>query len=605
MKSRIKVIGLLAIYWMTFFVVGRILFLVYHGQNTGLLSFSDIVRVLTLGLRMDAAMAGYWLILPCLLLCIPYPPARWNYYSQNIITITLLLVSTFVIVVDLELYTHWGFRMNTTPLFYIGRESIGSVNTGKLIGLIVVLIGLLGGFIFLYLRLISRKFLSLEALKNRHVGLMLLLTAALIIPIRSSFTVAPLNTGVVYFHKTMAFPNHAGINVVWNFFLALTSAKKNEYPKSFYPDGDPISVLTALEESGGGTNILRVKQPNVIMIIMESFTAKIIEPLGGLPGITPELNGLVKEGILFDNIYSSGDRTDKGLVAILSAFPAQPTSSIIKFPDKTLHLSYLSRAMQETGYHTSFVYGGDIGFANMNSYLTQAGFSHITADGDFDGFTFTKWGVPDEFVFTRLGQECDTAKAPFFKVMLSLSSHEPFDIPGEPVIEGTDERSLFLNSCHYSDKSLGAFIREARKQPWWDETLIVVTADHGHHHPDRVQELKEKQRFRIPLLLLGGALAVRDTVVHTMGGQTDIANTLLTQIDRPRPDFHFSKNLLSGSAKPFAVYVFHNGYGFVDTRGETIYDFDFNSFVKQEGELENVANGKAYMQALFNAYNSY
>ncbi len=186
---------------------------------------------------------------------------------------------------------------------------------------------------------------------------------------------APLNTGVVYFHKTNPFANHAGINVIWNFFQSVAEGHKHLYPDNFYDSEKAARILTDITHDFGHTqHVLNSDKPNILVIVLESFTAKIIEPLGGMPGVTPQLNQLVHEGILFDNFYASGDRTDKGIVAVLSGYPAQPLSSIIKYPNKTQSLPFLSRSLQSAGYHTSFVYGGDIGFANMESYLTEAVF---------------------------------------------------------------------------------------------------------------------------------------------------------------------------------------------------------------------------------------
>src|SRR5690606_7393298 len=151
-------------------------------------------------------------------------------------------------------------------------------------------------------------------------------------------------------------------------------------------------------------------------------------------------------------IYASGDRTDKGLIAILSGYPAQPQTSIIKFPAKTERLPQLNRFIREMGYRTSFIYGGDIDFANFRSYLNSSGFDHLTTLDDFDDELYTsKWGVHDHHMFKRALEELDTTTAPFFKVILTLSSHEPFDVPIEPLLPGNDAESLFLNSCHYTD----------------------------------------------------------------------------------------------------------------------------------------------------------
>lgn len=434
--------------------------------------------------------------------------------------------------------------------------------------------------------------------------LLFMLTALLFIPIRSSFSVAPLNTGVVFFHKTNAFANHAGINVVWNFFKGVAYYKKLKYPDNLFDRAKAQDLTKQLTATEGNTNLLNQARPNVLMIILESFTSKIIEPLGGQPGVTPNINTLVREGILFDRIYASGDRTDKGLVSILSGYPAQPRTSIIKQPKKTQTLPFLPRHFMDMGYHSPFVYGGDIGFANMESYLTMAGFSQITEDDDFeDKHNYSKWGVHDHIVFDRLLNELDTASHPFFKVMLSLSSNEPFDVPVKtPWQKGNDDAALFLSACHYTDSAFGAFIREAKTRPWWNNTLLIVTADHGHRFPD-AEELKDKKRFSVPLLWLGGALAKRDTVIHTLGSQNDIAPTLLGQWGAQSHPYTFSKDLLAERLKPFAVYAFTNGFGYIFDEGEFIYDFDLKGYYQENGPAEERQLGEAYMQALFLDYN--
>jgi len=604
MKERLKFFGLLASFWLVFFTLSRIIFLIYLHDQSSQLTWKEIFTPLFVGLRMDAAMAGYWLLLPGLIfMTSSVLPKRVVYLLQGIVTTILLFISTLLVVADLELYKHWGFRINSTPLMYLETEAMSSVNATVLIFLVLIFIGLFASFLFIYWKKLAPQLLTLSKLPLLWGLVWLIITGALIIPIRSSVSVAPLNTGFVYFHKTKAFPNHVGINPVWNFFKSVAGDDSHRYSNNFYTPADLNQQFDSLMVTHGKTlRLLSEKKPNIILIILESFTSKIVEPLGGMPGITPELNALTKEGILFKNFYASGDRTDKGLVSLLSSYPAQPRSSIVKYPNKTQYLAYLPKVLSKNGYHTSFVYGGDVGFANMESYLTQGGFSHITDEDEFDSnHNNSKWGIADHYVFNQLLQEIDTANSPFFKVMLSLSSHEPFEVPMETVIKGADESSMFLNACYYTDKSLGEFIRKAKQQPWWKNTLIIITADHGHRFPNP-DELKEKERFKIPMLWLGGAIKT-DTTIENFGGQTDLSSTLLNQLSFDQSGFLFSRNILSENKNSFALYIFNNGYGYVSPTNENIYDFDLQNYLKQEGNPKENAGGKAYMQKLFDDYN--
>lgn len=605
MRQRLSLFVLTGAFWLLFFTLCRAIFLVYHRDLATNLTVSDFFMIFLLGSRMDAAIAADCIILTGLLLTLSvFKNFRWIAVAHHIIVAAFLVVATVIVVSDLELYTHWAFRMDSTPLMYLRSEGMQSVQPSILTVLLLLAFILMSVFYFAYLRYLAPRFKTLPETKPASAAAMFFATALLFIPIRSSFSVAPLNTGVVYFHKTSSFANHAGINVVWNFFESVADNKERLYPDHFYDPATSERLLRSANNSDSISRILNQQKPNVIFILLESFTAQVIEPLGGISGVTPELNQLCKEGLLFDQFYSSGDRTDKGIVAILSGYPAQPRSSIIKYPSKTQSLPFLPKVLKEQGYSTSFVYGGDIGFANMESYVTMAQFDHVTEDDDFESdLVQSKWGVHDEHVFRRLMNETDTTSAPFFKVILTLSSHEPFDVPiTTPGTLSTDESSLFVNACRYTDKCLGDFIREAKTKSWWNNTLIVITADHGHRYPD-AEELKNKNRFKVPMLWTGGAIN-KDSVIHSVGSHTDMANMLLGQISRPDPRFAFSKNLLAPDVVPYAVFVFHNGFGYLDAESESIYDFDYGDYLHKDGPEKNLELGKAYMQMLFTDYNS-
>ena len=198
--------------------------------------------------------------------------------------------------------------------------------------------------------------------------------------------------------------------------------------------------------------------------MLESYSSGLIEVLGGLPKITPRFNALAREGVLFNHLYSSGDRTDKGIVSILNGYPAQPLTSIIKEPKKTQSLPYLNKIFKAQGYRTEFTYGYNINYANFNSYLMHGDFDHITHSMDFpQSLNTSKWGVHDEFVFDKFFDELQQTTGPFFKIMMTQSSHEPFEVPMKTVIPGQDEVHMFMNSAFYTDSCFGSFIDRAKQ----------------------------------------------------------------------------------------------------------------------------------------------
>jgi phosphoglycerol transferase MdoB-like AlkP superfamily enzyme len=487
----------------------------------------------------------------------------------------------------------------------MGSEAMGSVGSGVIINLTLIFLALIVGGLLMYRNIILPRILTLQTAPKTAFFPLLIISGLMFIPIRGSFTVAPMNTGFVYFHKTNAFANHAAINVVWNFLYSLRKSAQLEYPENFYDQDLATKHFKSLYPKSDSTILLiKNKRPNIVLFIIESFTADVIEPLGGMKGVSPNLNHLCSEGILFDNFYSSGDRTDKGIVSVLSGYPAQPLTSIIKYPAKAQRLPFLNHHLQGLGYKTSFVYGGDVDFANFRSYLTNCRFDHITTEDDFDdALNYSKWGVHDHIVLDKAFEECDSARAPFFKVILTLSSHEPFDVPmTSPFLKGKDDESLFLNACHYTDSAIGNFIQRAKEKQWWDNTLFILVADHGHRLPG-FKEAKDKARFKIPLLMLGGAIR-NDTIIHTYAGHTDIANTLLGQLDKPSEEFMYSKNILSPDVKSFAMYFFNDGFGYVAPEKYLIYDNPGKQFLHSTGVTPmDIEVSKAYQQILYSDYN--
>lgn len=586
----------------------RVCFLIYNAELTAQLSGSDVFNSMLYGLRMDASMTGYILMISGIILIVSvFVQHRWAGYLLIGFNMLMLLALCVAMVADLALYHHWGFRLNTTPLFYMGSEAAGSAGNGVIVKLVIILILSVAVFGFFFLKFISTRMLTVAPAPKRAALLVLLVTVLMFIPIRGGFSVATMNAGQVYFHKTNNFANHAGINVLWNFLNSLQSDVNLHYPENYFDRQLTQTYFNALyPENDSTVSVLKSKRPNLILIIVEGFTANVIESLGGRKGITPNFNQLSKEGIFFTNFYASGDRTDKGLVSILSAFPAQTQQSIIKFPDKTQKLAYLTRKLEALKYKTSFVYGGDADFANYRSFLTYGGFRHITSDDDFDSeYNTSKWGVHDQYLFEQVKKELDTTSLhqPFFKTVLTLSSHEPFDVPLKQ-ISGEDDASLFLNSCYYTDKCLGEFIAYCKQQPWWDNTLIILTADHGHRLPDKLDS-RIREKFHIPLLWLGGAIK-KDTIVTRYAGHTDIANTLLAQLDKPSDDFIFSKDIFGNHTKDFAQYVFIDGYGYLDPQHYIVYDNPGKIYLHKEGVTKETDTyfGRAYLQTLFLDYNS-
>ena len=604
MKSRILLFLKYFAFWYLFFLTCKVLFLIYHFRLTKDLSLFDIFRVFLYGSKMDLSMTGYLMVLPGLIfLLTSYFKGKVLAPILNVYTIIILLVISFLVIADLELYRNWGFRMDTTPLMYLKspKEAAGSAN--KLIAIFLIIFWILFyvGTLKLYFRFIGRKLRTLEKSNWLTSVVFLPLTAILILPIRGSLGVAPMNVGFVYFHKEKVFANHAAINVIWN--IAYAFSRFNEVKPFYYFDAKKADKLFAENyiDNGKPHKLLNTDRPNILILVMESFTAKIIEPLGGMKGVTPNFTALSHEGILYSNCYANSDRTDKGIISVLNGYPGHPKLAIINFPKKTESLPYLSIDLKDQGYYTEFVYGYDIDYANFRSYFTNAKYEKVISKDDFDPSQCnSKWGVHDHYVFNRLLEQCNAApRKPFFMAFASQSSHEPFDVPMKTVIQGSDEEHLYLNAAYYADSSLGDFIRKAKQTEWWKNTLVLIVADHGIRHPGN-SPYYVPEKNHIPMLWLGGALAAHDTVIDTYCSQSDIPLTILHQLGLDNKNYKFSQDLLSSDAPAFSFYIFNDGFGYFRKDKYIVFDNNANKIILQKGNVTDsfVDEGKAHFQTL-------
>ncbi|MEO7800832.1 MAG: LTA synthase family protein [Ginsengibacter sp.] len=421
---------------------------------------------------------------------------------------------------------------------------------------------------------------------------------------RGGFQQIPVNQSDVYFSSKI-FANHAAVNLPWNFLHSVLRKDFNtNNPYTFMADNKAKSLVDSLynnKPSSFSESILNTKKPNIIFIILESYTSKFIGCLGGQKGVTPNIDKIAAEGMLFNNIYASGDRSEKGLVALLSGYPTQTVTSIVKTPTKTEKLPQLSTTLKKQGYNTSYYYGGELAFANIKSYLLNGSYDRLISKGDFDSkFYNSKWGVHDDVLLKRFLSDLNKEKRPFFANLFTLSSHEPYKVPFEKHFAGDDETSLFKNSFAYTDQAIGAFITQAKQQSWWDSTLIIMVADHGHRLP-YFDANDNPEKFKIPLLFSGGALKQKGVVINTIGSQTDIGYTLLRQLNIENSGWKWSKDLLDLKANQFAFYIFNDGFGIVTPKGAVTFDNVAKKEIYRSGKIDSsqLLSGKAYMQQSF------
>jgi len=580
------------------------LFLLWYHAQAAEASAAELALVVWNGLKLDQTVAGYITALPLLVvLAALWIPGRWSRSVLKGYLLVIAAVSATAFAANLALYEYWAFPLDSSVLQYLAspKEALASVTAGQLLLQLLVAAAVFGGMAWCYLRVLRLYDPARRSTHRAGSTLVLLLAAGvLFLPIRGGVSVATANVSKVYFSGRM-FLNHAAVNPLFSFLSTLSDGDDALYEYEFFPEPERAAIFEPLRgdlPAGIGTDtLLRTRRPNVVLFLVESFGRSTVdERVGGEP-VAPEFQRLKGEGVYFDNLFANSFRTDRGTVAVLSGFPAQTKMSVMKLPVKSQRLPSIARSLRREGYATSFYYGGDLNFTNTASYLYGTGFDRLTWQKDlhFDAPT-SKWGYADDVVidaFTDHVLAEAASQRPFFAAMLTLSSHEPFDVPFAKFDDP------MLNAMAFTDACLGRFVERVRQTPVWKDLLVILIADHAYPYPYGIAN-SDALRHRIPMLWLGGAVR-RPTVVETYGSQSDLAATLLAQLGIAHGDFLFSRDLFDPARPKFGYWCFNNGFGVADAGGTTIFDCTSARVISPDSTAAQLRDGKAMLQTTYKA----
>lgn len=598
----------LAIFFATYlalalpFALSKPLFLLLTPNGGVPTVLSDLAGCMLHGLPLDLSVAAYLMALPALLLIASvWTDGKWLRLAARVYFAVAGLTTAACLTLNIALYPHWQFPLDATPLFYFTSSPVDALASVSLwevaVGLIVTLL-LAGGLAWCWDRCFALRRLSVSTRRVTQTLVLVLLAAAFFVPARGGITVSTMNTGQVYFSDTPRL-NHAAVNPVFSLLESLSKQSDFASQFRFLDETERRAVFDSLMKSGAtpadSTLIRSGSRPDIILLVLESFSSHLMSTLGGESDAAVCLDTIARQGLLFTNFYASSFRTDRGLVPILSGFPAQPTTSVMKYPAKTAHLPGIAATLRQAGYSTTYYYGGDADFCNMRSYLHNTGFSRIVCDTDFPvSERLSKWGVHDHILFDKVESELTTtSQQPRFCVVQTSSSHEPFEVPYKR------KANVRLNAFCYTDSVVGHFVSTLQASPRWENTLLVIVPDHMGAYPENTPDTSP-DRYRIPLILTGGALTRRGTV-DTLADQTDIAATLLGALGLPATDFPFSKDIFSPDTPRRAFFSTPNVFGMVDAHGMHITDIATLKTVMSQGPApqQTARHARAYLQTLY------
>ena len=589
--------------------------------------FTELPAVIWHGLPLDLSMAGYLSVIPGFLsIAVVWLKRDLVKPIMNIYFIIASLFITCSFLLNASLYPYWKYPLDSTPLFYFftsPADAIASVSIWQVILSIVILIVLTVGVWFtLRMRGEKRQQYSRYAYGyggfgsgkrnrfddfDRHRGrtsiILLLLTGLLFLPIRGGITVSTMNTGQAYFSQN-AYLNHSAVNPLFSLFESITHQEDFASQYRFMKDKEADKIFATMtstrdENTYPVLNEATFKKgtPDILIVIMESFASDIMPSMGSYKDVAVCLDSIAQQSILFTRFYANSFRTDRGMVSILSGYPAQPTTSIMRYPRKTSQLPSIARNLAKyKNYKTTYYYGGDADFCNMRSYLVSQGYQHIISDANFPiEDKLSKWGVPDHILAAKMMEDIkaqQNEKRPMLRILQTSSSHEPFEVPYHRL---KDKR---LNAFAYTDSVMGAIVREYRKLPRWKNTLIVFVPDHVGGYKENLND-HDRSRYQIPLILAGGAIS-RPMKVGIIGSQHDIAATLLGQLGVEHREFTFSKNMMSDATPKFAFFAVNDAFGIVSEENSLIYDNRAKRIVYDKGEKGfNLKRGQAYLQKIY------
>ena len=601
MKKRILYIITLFFTLLLLFVSQKPLFMLYNDAVGKDAVWSDFFQVMLHGASLDATTAGYLTALPLLFIIISIwlkKVSLRKYLIPYYIIASLLVCITFV--VDMGLYPFWGFKLDASVFLYLDspEEAMASVSVGFVAVRVLAMVLLAALYAWILTKITPQK---LEVVKKKvsGTGIMLLLTGVLFIIIRGGVTESTSNVGQAYFSNNQ-FLNHSAVNPCFSLLSSMGKSKDFASEFDFFAEEERASLFDGLYPVTDGDSIVEVlntKKPNVLLIMMEGFGGVFIEPLGGLSDVAPNLNRLSQEGVFFTNCYANSFRTDRGTVCTLSGYLGLPTASVMKIPAKSRTLPAISEELVKAGYQTDFLYGGDINFTNMKSYLLSKGYQKLTADTDFSlaEQASNVWGVNDDITADwLLSQLKERKEGPWFTTYLTLSSHEPFDVPYNRLEE------KIPNAFAYTDECLGKLIDGLKQSEVWEDLLIVCIPDHGFCYPQGSVD-RGGEYSKIPMLWLGGAVK-QPMKVDKIMNQADMAATLLAQLGLDHSMFTFSRNVLgSDYTYPFAFHTSGSTFTFRDSTGVSAYDTKANtiSYEEPSPSEDRLKRGKAILQSVY------
>jgi phosphoglycerol transferase MdoB-like AlkP superfamily enzyme len=588
------------LFWMLYFWVLQAAFILFFYSEIREVSFSHIVYTFKSGFGLNLSAATYCSIIPVLLV-FANSLIKLNASKLTFWVTTFLLFCCFLIYsTDLALYHNWGTRINGKALWYLQFPGTVSASAGSIGHIKFILLVLLTSvlFWFCYKRYFNKIPLGKKQPSTLTISFLIII-GFLFVALRGGISGRPIGKGQSYYSKYPVL-NYAAINGFWNFFDIVSHYKSQGNPYKFFNQFE-IAALQNEFSNKYLTKTLKissVERPNILFVYLESWGADVVGCLGGQPNVTPGFDALSIEGLLFKNFYSTGFRTEQGLMATLSGFPAQAQAYPMEDMDRFENYPNLIRDLSSAGYYTSYFTGGNPQFANTDVYLQSAGIDKINKELLAKAKRKSAWGALDEETFDWVLNTLNTQPIPFFSTMVTLTSHEWFEAPVTKLFNEKDiVSSNYKNTVHYTDSCLQDFIKKAKKQKWYKNTLVVIMADHACNYPLN-RRMNDPERYHIPMIITGGALnkLYAGTVNSNYSGHLGIPALICNELNLNPEKFKLSSSILNPNT--IAYFTYDHGVGVLKAKDYIVYDMNLKDFVISNHKSDSLLKiGKFIMQS--------
>ena len=610
----------LLVFWLIVFESGRLLFSAHNWNVVSTLGFSEWLSVFIYSIRLDLATASLLSIIPSIFLLIYLWKQHRIFKLIGTFFIVLELIAVIGIIAgEINAYPEWNHKLTTRVfMHFLHPDEVVRTADWSMI-LFFILYSAILAFCALFL---FRKWLlpsELSPTNSIKPGFLPLVSSQvfsivfLFIVGRGGIQQIPINTDAAYFSKEYA-ANDLSVNPVYFFVKSFILYNRSEsgamFPKVEQPQAKELLRDFYSYPLEHNNFVLNEKRPNVVIILLESWSANAIGCLGAEKSATPKFDQLAKEGILFTNLYATGGTSEIGNASLFSGYPALPEIFITMQPEKHRQLPSLNQELEKWRYSSHYLFSGDLSYGNIGGYLSDHGFDHVLDEQDFPkNLPKGKLNYYDEDLYRFLMKRINSTKGPFIHCAFTGSTHSPYDYPKAGVPDWTGEEKDFMRSLQYADKELFNFLENCKKEPWYDNTIFVLVADHGHAAPG-VRNPNLGAYFKIPMLILGKPLKAewKGKRIEKLGSQADVARTLLYQMGGDYNRFTWSKDLLNPNCPEFALHTINRGFGWVTPKGNFSYNMDAKRFLDNSFASSILKKEErrchAFMSLLFDEYSA-